>query len=135
MEDVCLQACSRPQVEIMLMYCTTNVRFHTHTHTGQQTTTRTDDECDDSDNDMDDDGMYLDDDGDDYEGGEDDDVRIMMMHQKQIHNPCKAFLEGWGIFVRLPACVLYILPQISTVQILHSKVWCIPEIPPVPQAK
>ena len=31
---------------------------------------------------MDDDGMYLDDDGDDYGDGEDDDVRIMMMHRK-----------------------------------------------------
>lgn len=46
---------------------------------------RSDDECeedDDSDSDMDDDRMYLDDDGHDYEGGEDDDVRIMTRHQK-----------------------------------------------------
>ena len=61
-----------------------------HTHTvrpvDDNSEARSDDEYeedDDSDSDMDDDGMYLDDDDGDYdEGSEDDDVRIMMMHEK-----------------------------------------------------
>ena len=76
MEDVCLQACSRPQVEIMLIRvlynkCTiSHTQTHTHRPVDDDDEARTDDECeedDDSDNDMDDDGMYLDNDGDDYE--------------------------------------------------------------------
>ena len=68
----------------MYVYCTTNVRLHTHRPVDDNNEARSNDECeedDDSDNDMDYDGMYLDDDdGDDYEGGEDDDVRIMTMY-------------------------------------------------------
>ena len=60
--------------------------IHTHRPVDDDSEARSDDECeedDDSDSDMDDEGMYLDDDdGDDYEGGEDDDVRIMTRHQK-----------------------------------------------------
>ena len=69
------------------MYFTTNVQFHTHSPVDGDNEAHSDDECeedDDSDNDMDDDGMYLDDDdGDHYKGGEDDDVRIMTMHQSR----------------------------------------------------